>query len=108
MTRELNKKPEANVETVESTFCDPNLTNYINSIVAYKFLYNDYLEDLNSGHAEIRVRAENYWQDNLANLEGNIKIAFQKMIACKSKFIDDALYIFENTIRDNKRINLYG
>ncbi len=108
MTRELNKKPGENVDTIESTYCDPNLTNYINSIVAYKFLYNDYLEDLSSEHAEIKIRAEKCWQDNVQSLEANIKTTFQKMIASKSKFIGDALHIFEHTIRDNKRINLYG
>lgn len=87
---------------------DSHMTTYINTIVAYSYLYNDYLEELKSDRTERRLRADQFWLENVSKLERNIKTAFKKLVNNRSQYVGQAVQIFDRTIRDKHRINIYG
>jgi len=96
-----SKSTKSEINDPSMDYYDANMRNYINTIVAYNFLHNEYLEDINSGSNEIKNQSDKYWEGIAEKLEENIMTTYQKLISENNLYIDDAKQIFRKTL-DNK------
>lgn len=87
---------------------DVYMCNYINSIIAYNYLYNYHLEEMNSESSILSTDSAQKWEGMVGKLENNIKHAFQKLVINNSKFVDQAMQILEKTIKNGSRIAISG
>lgn len=77
---------------------DPTMSNYINTIVAYNFLQEKYLEDLSSPSEKIKEQSEQKWNNIKVQLENNIRTIYNRLDQENSRFLEDAKQILEKTI----------
>lgn len=82
---------------------ETNMTDYVDTIIAYRSAYNLYLDDLESKDSAIQSSADRNWQTKAPALENEIKKAYRKLTAGNAKYVEQALTILNTTINDGIR-----